>query len=424
METDRSCEYCKNTAKYICLCTQSTIRFCSEHQDFHLTKPGKHVIEIYKNNILVSGTKKLQIIRRIVEIRNEAHNNIVKALNHTKELIKKIKAQTKEVINNLEHFIKACDNNIIEIQNIKTISKKIFYTPLEKALTSDNTQCFIDTLAGSDIVLRGFELLLIYIPSPLHHSFNYYSSFSADYLTIDTLSIYPSGKILNINKFQWHSRILSIDFDTLLITGGAEEDNLCHNKCISLNINSGDIEVLPEMNSKRRWHAITWQSGFPCVIGGNDGTNILKNVEIFTGDEWTEISPLNTARSSSTAISHNGIMWCFGGVDENQRALDTIERFENDCWQIIGLRLSQPSYSLGVLCLENRILLYGGSDAGNNTLYQVHILDTNERSIFKVGNLNQGAYFVSNCLQIMSSQLVTNITEGLVVELNLQEIFS
>ena len=308
----------------------------------------------------------------------------------------------------LECFINDCNNRIIETHNIKAISKKIFYTPLENALISESTQCFIDTLAGSDIVLREFDMLLAYIPSPLNHSFNYYSSFTAAYRSSDRLCIHPSTEIFPPRKFHWTSRILPIDFDTLLIIGGAGEGDIVHNNCISLNINSKVIKDLPNMNAERMWHAITWLNGLPCVIGGHNGTSILKSVEILTGDKWTEISPLNIARRSSTAISNNGIMWCFGGITENkdyELELDTIEKFENDNWKVLEVRLSQPCSCIGALYLENQILLYGGRNTERISLDQAYILDTSDNIILKAGNINQQAEFYCYCLQITSSNL-------------------
>ena len=65
IEKADSCEYCEKIAKYVCTCTASNIRFCSEHQDLHLATPGKHIINLYKNDhVIPNASSKLLIIKK------------------------------------------------------------------------------------------------------------------------------------------------------------------------------------------------------------------------------------------------------------------------------------------------------------------------------------------------------------------------
>ena len=225
------------------------------------------------------------------------------------------------------------------------------------------------------------------------------------------------------SRFEGSFRLLSIDFDTLLITGGCI-GSIPQSRCISLNINSGNFKDLPRMNVRRKWHAITWLNSFPCVIGGTDGTKTISNAEILVGDEWVEISSLNIARSDFTAVNYKGIIWCFSGFDIDKKILDSVEKFENDCWKIINLRLSQPCNNLGALCLENHILLYGGKTENDAYSDKGYIIDASDNNITECGIINMAASFTSHCLHITEHGLFEYNTKLLHVELDLKKIFS
>ena len=240
-----NCRVCGAEAKYVCLCAEPNIGLCRDHQNPHLETEGKHTIELYKKISSPFSLSRKLIICKIFEIKQKACTNIHEVILHSAKLIASIEAQAKVVITNLKSFMAFCDQKMIEISNIYIIPTNIWYSPLEKSLISGEPKVFIDTLMGSDIILREIGMIFRYVPSPLKHSFNYFSSFTAVMVSDNSVRVYPSEKIFDIAISYKYSRMLAIDFNKILITGGG--DKYAHNKCCILNIESGHIENTPSM---------------------------------------------------------------------------------------------------------------------------------------------------------------------------------
>ena len=373
-----NCRVCGSEAKYICSCVEPKIGLCRDHHEAHLDTEGRHLIELYKNLSSPFSLSKKLIISKLYEIKQQACTNIDEVILHAAKLISSIEVQAKAMITHLESFMAFCDQKMIEISNLSVIPTKIFYSPLEKALISGKPQNFIDTLLGSDIIFKDFDKVFRYVPSPVEHSFNNFSSFTAGFTLDNSIKVYPLERKFDTG-IHIFSRLLPIDFDKILITGGGDKP---HNQCCTFTITSNTIGSAPSMKHNRKSHCITWQNGYPCVIGGLD-TVPINNVEILVGDEWIEIASLNIARFSCTAVNHKGLIWCIGGANQNKIKFDTIEIFENNCWNILNLRLFEPSYAIGAICLENYILLYGGRNSKDEDINTAYLLDTSVNEIRK-----------------------------------------
>ena len=388
------CKYCKNVARYTCACTEPQTNFCKDHQDSHLKSKRRHVIEIIcSSRRSVNPASKQKMIAKIYELRKEASIKLHQVLEHAKLLIRAIEDQTKEAISNLKQFIDYCEDKTKEILNIESLEVKGFYSPFENCLISENSECYLDTFVGPDIVLRHPDNLIFYVPSSLQHSFENYSCFTAGFTSYRTIEIYPSNNWYTNNQLCWSSRILSIDSETLLITGGEKNDNVT-NKCIKLNVRTGNIENVGNLKVDRKWHASAWLNGNPCVIGGLNYQNSIKDVEILIGNEWRLIESLNTARSSCSAVTYQGNIWVFGGSDRYN--LDSIEKFEDGRWVIQTLKLVIPYNSIGVLCLENSILLYGGSLSTDTETNYTYCINTKEHTIACKKPLLETCNFTNN----------------------------
>ena len=412
------CIVCGSKAKYVCSCVQPKIGLCRDHHEAHLDTEGKHVIESCKNlNSPFTLPKKL-IISKINEIKQQACKNIDEVVLHASKLIASIEVQAKEVIAHLQSFMAFCDQKMIEISNLSVIPTTIFYSPLEKALVSGKPQSFIDTLMGSEIILKELDKIFRYIPSPLEHSFNNFSSFTAGFTLSNSIRVYPLEKELAVGIHRF-CRILAIDSDKILITGGGEKK--AHNKCYKLVVTSGDIGVAPSMKCSRNCHGITWLDGYPCAIGGFD-KDAINNVEILVGDEWKEIQPLNVARLSCTAINHKGLIWCIGGATGNDIPIDSIEIFENHMWKISTLRLFEPSFAIGALCLENHILLYGGRNANDEDMNTAYLLDTSANEIKKEGTIDTPLTFFQISYLIRNEKIYQYPSQKSLYELQLKSI--
>ena len=396
------------------------IPLCKDHHDPHLYTQGAHIIEL--NNILPFIASKSLIISKLLDLKDQASVNIHSVVIYTTNIIYSIQTQADQAIRNLRSFMNFCDKTIIEISSLDVIQKKIFYKPIEKALITENPQEFIDTLIGSNIILHDIEKVFTYVPSPLEHTFDNYSSYAVGFESENTLSIYPSNKVLTNTNLHWYSRILLIDFEVLLITGGCIDDEM-YNNCYTLNLVSGTMNDAPSMKYSRGLHCITWLNGFPCVIGGDDGEAIIKTTEVLVGTEWKEIPSLNIARYSFTAINHNSLVFCLGGKDKQHDKLETIEKFEDNAWKILDLRLFEPSYSIGAMCLENMILMYGGRNKSDENIFRVYALDTKSDVISQVGTIRESVRFSQKSCLLTGGKIFQFPHEDTLYEIKLKMIF-
>ena len=361
------------------------------------------------------------IIKKIVDLRSEASQHIERVVIHATKIIASIEAQAKDIINHLKHFLEICDKKIIEILNLGPICKNNSNSFLEKALMTEGLPGFIDSLTGPNILLKDSGELFTYIPSSLEYSFDNNLPFTVGFPSEYVMTIYPSKKQFTVENLEWHTRILAIDFDKLLITGGGKGINV-HNRCYNLNITSGTIYFAPGMKFKRIKHRITWLNNVPCVVGGHDGVRAINNVEILVGDKWIEISPLNIARCYPTAINHKGAIWCIGGVDINDNKLDSIEKYENSLWVILQIKLFEPSFSIGGVCLENSILLYGGRNKNDKALSTAYLIDTDMSIITQMENISTPACFTQTLCHLSAGGIFQYDNHGRLQKIDLKTI--
>ena len=134
-----------------------------------------------------------------------------------------------------------------------------------------------------------------------------------------------------------------------MITGGYSIEK---SKGLSLWIsgfagNKVELQQEPSMPVARYHHASTYIEDDIYVIGGNDINNNTEQKQTtskscykfnLSQNQWTEISPMNHARSSMGIASYqNNYIYCFGGsFGDEQQTLDTIDKYDAllDIWTI------------------------------------------------------------------------------------------
>jgi hypothetical protein len=117
------------------------------------------------------------------------------------------------------------------------------------------------------------------------------------------------------------------------------------------------------------------------VFGGHDGENDLETCEQYSIREnlWRSIEPMKNKRNGASVVSFDKVIFIFGGNNQFQGSMDTIERYsvEFDKWAVINLKLREPvhdtiSFPVG----GRRVLIFGGSiaDGNPNTYWQIYDL--------------------------------------------------
>ena len=92
------------------------------------------------------------------------------------------------------------------------------------------------------------------------------------------------------------------------------------------------------------------------VVGGHDGPNVLKSVEVFdpTLNNWEFTSDLSVARRNASFVIHNGLFYVLGGDDGN-RNLSSVEIFstQRNVWSLLPSFMNEARTYAGCIVAEN-----------------------------------------------------------------------
>ena len=144
---------------------------------------------------------------------------------------------------------------------------------------------------------------------------------------------------------------------------------------------------------------MSWIKNYPAVICGNNGNNVnISNVEIFKNNEWIEIEPVNIARGVHSSITFYKSVYVIGGgkfsPDKKQWTENSIEKYSNDAWELLQVKLINPCYFNLLVCFNNNIAIIGGynldKDKRNNSVY---FLDTFKLEIDLVNEITEADSF-------------------------------
>lgn len=286
-------------------------------------------------------------------------------------------------------------------QNSRNKQKK-FYCPIENALISEKINDFIKKFSLPRLKCNEIPKLFVYTPSSFIHALLNYSYNTLSFSQENTIEIEPLSKKFKNNKFSWSSKCLFVDKDRLLITGGFSP---CTQNCVVLNVSTKSVFDISKLNCARKYHAMTWINGFPAVIGGENETSSIKSVEIFNNNSWEFFPDLNVKRDSHTAIRHWNNSFVFGGYSNGIKT-NSIEMWNDGKWTELILRLTCPMSNIGLVCLDNDILIFGGNNNEKEVTCNVYVFDTLKLMIRESKNLNLPFCFPFNTVFIGDQDLM------------------
>ena len=169
---------------------------------------------------------------------------------------------------------------------------------------------------------------------------------------------------------------------------------------------------------------MAWIANYPAVISGNDGKNQMINVEILKNGVWIEGPSINIPRSSHTSITCHKSAWIIGGI--NQNILDSIEKYEENQWKLIKLTSHIPSNYVGIMCIENSLLLLGGINANNKIIDNILFMNTINLEIKETNRLKSLGYFpYANIFMNSTQNMILGKSDNKVIcfEIDLNKIF-
>lgn len=373
------CYECQIEAIYLCNCSSQEQYFCSAHslthRQIHPNSPLKKISACYFSINLASQTA---LTEKILSIRKQAENLKYDFFQSIKNTWNSIQEQATLVITEINEFIKICDENLQELKTKKIIKIKEFYSPLEWALISENINCLLNQFSYPKLHMFP-DSLPIFIPSNFSNLLSNYSSVSAVYKDTATLYIHPYHKEISNPLLSHSSRALQISSDELLITGGGHP---LSTSCRILEVHTCSLKTLQDLQSGRKFHAMSYINGFPAVLGGTEeifSNNLktesqLRSVEFFHEKVWKKGPDMNIARCGASAVYIPPCTWIMGGWDKG--CTNVIEKFENNRWEIVQITLPIPCRSAATVGVGKKIIVFGGKISGGKNIDNMWILDT------------------------------------------------
>ncbi|CAF0903896.1 unnamed protein product [Adineta ricciae] len=167
------------------------------------------------------------------------------------------------------------------------------------------------------------------------------------------------------------------------------------------------------MSFERKFHTATLlQNGKVLVIGGFDGNNFLKSVELYdpsTGN-WTKAGDMNFARSSHTAtMLSNGMVLVTGGTYHN---ITELYNPSTGNWTVRG-NMNFPRYDHTATMLSNgNVLVTGGRDTNNVKLNSAELYDLSTDSWKMIKNMSTRRCYHTASLLPNGSVLVIGGSDG------------
>ena len=403
----QKCKFCSKPAKYNCSCVTPYIHFCRDHRDSHEYSPGIHIIKLHKASVLIPNSQtKSVLIEKISQIRHEAKKKAGEVLNRLNILMSRTQEKFDSVLDKLNQFVNTCNIVIEEIDLIQSIPDKLIYCPLELLLLSSDASEIIACIKPPAVVFNQKNGFPHYTPSVFPHFLYNFSDISISLQNIGEIKVYPSNKTINQPLIKGGIQFLNIGNKRLLCTGNASQFDDLSTKCFILNLENNEIAEFPSLLHARTFNAMTWLERNPCVIGGHDGTNTMRSVEMFTNDNWIEMPAINIPRGSHSSVCTGHITWIVGGRDDDN-VLDSIEKYENGSWSVLKLSLPIPRGFIGLCSLENNLLLFGGvqsdSDISNSRL----LIETTCLRVVELNQINIPVLFIHELFLVDSEQIFT-----------------
>jgi N-acetylneuraminic acid mutarotase len=136
------------------------------------------------------------------------------------------------------------------------------------------------------------------------------------------------------------------------------------------------------MPTPRAGLASVWVNNKLYAMGGYDGKNFLKTVEIYDPktNSWTTGPSMNSARERFVAGAINKQIYAVAGRGPSN--LDIVERLDpsssSPSWQILDSRVNTNRSSFAGVTYGNRILIFGGESDTAISVVEDLLVDTME----------------------------------------------
>ncbi len=150
-----------------------------------------------------------------------------------------------------------------------------------------------------------------------------------------TLAGVAGNSVGSISVRANHQATYIANMNLVLITGGDNGVDTT-STCYLYDVNSDTFNVTGSMNQRRSFHtAVALSNGSVLVIGGvisissgqpSNAINLVERYDPIT-QSFTDVAPLNVARYRHKAVVtlSTGDVCVFGGIDDNNRILSSIE---------------------------------------------------------------------------------------------------
>ena len=174
--------------------------------------------------------------------------------------------------------------------------------------------------------------------------------------------------------------VQSVVIGDFVYVGGGDAGNdrhLC--TVMKLDLKRDEWTKLPQYSAK--YFAMTSYANELVVVGGRDPVTWKRTnqIAVFTSGRWTNpYPPMNTARSSSTAVSCNKYIIVAGGYGDQDKRTSSVEVLDvtSRTWYIAE-SLPTPRTELKSTLIGNTLYLMGGEDHIGLTK-AVHKVNLNE----------------------------------------------
>ena len=115
--------------------------------------------------------------------------------------------------------------------------------------------------------------------------------------------------------------------------------------------------------SRSNFAAITFGKGILVSGGNNQEQGVTNSCEYYIADAWTDFPPMKVKRQAHSMCFYKGFVYAFGGMDESNKQLTSIERLNptdsQQGWELV-CEMPKPLCNMGLLTYDSQIMLFGG----------------------------------------------------------------
>ena len=141
--------------------------------------------------------------------------------------------------------------------------------------------------------------------------------------------------------------------------------------------------------SRANFAAVKLGKGILVSGGNNQEQGVTNSCEYYINDAWTEYPAMKVKRQAHSMCLYKGCVYVFGGMDESNKQLTSIERLNpsdsQQGWQLV-CDMPKPLCNMGLLAYDSQILIFGGVSI-NETLDEIHQFDPSATTFSVVGKL-------------------------------------